>query len=48
MLGDAQNVGGVEPLGTLLALEFHRLALVESFVPILLDRGKVYEDIFSG
>jgi hypothetical protein len=43
--GAAHNVRGVQSLGALLAFEFHRIALVQGLVPVLLDGGEVHEDI---
>jgi hypothetical protein len=41
------DVRGVESLGALLAFELNRITLVQSLVSVLLDSGKMNEDIFS-
>ena len=42
------NVRGLQALGAADDFEFDRLAVVQRLVAIRLDRGKVYEYIFSG
>jgi hypothetical protein len=46
--GATHDVRGVEAFGALLAFKFHRIALVQSLVTVLLYRGEVYEDILTG
>ena len=46
--GATYDVRGVEAFGSLLAFKFHRIALVQSLIAVLLYRGEVYEDILTG
>jgi hypothetical protein len=38
----------LQTLGALGYLEFNRLAFVQRFVPLRLNRGEMYENIFAG
>ena len=44
---DLGDVFSLEALGSLLDLELHKLAFVQRFVSIHLDRGEVNEDVVS-
>ena len=46
--GAAYHVRGVESFGSLLAFELDRVAFVQSLIPVLLNRGEVYEDVLTG
>src|SRR5580698_10948382 len=47
-LGATHDVCGVQAFGALLAFKFHRVALVQSLIAVLLYRGEVYKDILTG
>jgi hypothetical protein len=46
-LRSAHHVGRAKAFGALLALELDGLALVQSFITLFLNRGKVDKDILS-
>jgi len=45
---DADNIGGLEAFGAFQQIKFHGLALIERTVAILLNGGKMNEDILPG
>ena len=45
---EARNVLRLKAFRTLLHFELHRLALIQGFVAVHLNGGKVHEHIFSG
>ncbi len=45
---DANDIGGLEALGALQQVEFDGLAFIERAVTILLNGGKMNEDILPG
>ena len=47
VLRNAHDIRCVEPLGTLLALEFDGLAFVEGLVAFFLNGGEMHEDILT-
>jgi hypothetical protein len=47
-LSGADDVTRLEPLGALQQIEFHGFALVQRAIAVLLDGGKMNEDIFPG
>ncbi len=44
----AHDAGRIEALGALLAFKFDRISLIQGFIPIFLNGGKMNEYIFSG
>src|SRR5439155_379265 len=44
----ADNVRGLEALGTFQQIELHRFALIECAIPIFLDGRKMDENVFPG
>jgi hypothetical protein len=45
---EAGNVRRLQAFGAAGDFKFNRLAFVQRLVPLRLNRGKVYEDIFAG
>ena len=46
-LGATHDVCGVQAFGALLAFKFHRVALVQSLISVLLNSREVYEDVLT-
>lgn len=45
---DADHVACLEALGAFQQIELHGFAFVERAIPVLLNRGEMYEDILPG